>query len=215
MTGVLSGLLLWWYARHGMRPIGLVLLGVLLIVCFSQLAIALVNWGVTMLVHPALLPRLDFSKGLPAASRTVVAVPALLTYVDEIDDLLEALEVRFLANRDENLSFALLSDLHDTPQEPSADDDKLVRRAREGIEALNAKYASVQRASEGEVHPEPVEGADPGGDSAGNAVSAPFFLFHRNSRWNAQEGVWMDGSANAASWKSSTPLSAATFMRST
>lgn len=192
-TGVLSGLLLWWYARHGMRPIALVPFSVLVIVSISQLAIALVHWAVTALIHPCLLPRLDFSSGLPAASRCVVAVPALLTDTEEIADLLEALEVRFLANRDENLSFALLSDLRDAPQEHLAGDDDLVRRAREGIESLNAKYAAVERPNEGGARPVLVERADPGGNGsrASSAVSAPFFLFHRNRRWNAQEGVWM------------------------
>ena len=57
-----------------------------------------------------------------------------------MDDLLEALEVRFLANRDENLSFALLTDFRDAAEETTPADAALLERARDGIEALNARY---------------------------------------------------------------------------
>ena len=132
VTALLTGLLLWWYARHGMGTAGLIPLGMLLAFCVSQLAIALVHWRVTAMVRPRLLPRLDFSGGIPAAWRTVVAVPAMLTDAAEIDHLLEELEVRFLANRDENLSFALLSDFRDAPQEHMPEDDALLQQARGG-----------------------------------------------------------------------------------
>ena len=46
-----------------------------------------------------------------------------------VDDLLEALEVRFLANRDENLSFALLTDFRDAAEETTPADAALLQRA--------------------------------------------------------------------------------------
>ncbi|MBS1121114.1 MAG: cyclic beta 1-2 glucan synthetase [Deltaproteobacteria bacterium] len=132
----------------------------------SQLAIAVVHWAATLLVPPHVLPRLDFSQGIPATDRTIVAVPTMLGSAETIDELADALEVRFLANRDPNLGFALVSDLRDADEEVALGDDALVARARDAIDALNVKY------------PEPTRG---GG----------FFLFHRNRRWNPREGVWM------------------------
>ena len=152
-----------WSAEMGLHGAGLAAWAILLGLCASQTAVAFVHWAATMLVTPRALPRLDFSKGIPTAYLTVVAVPAMLTDASEIDDLLEAVEVRLLGNRDANLSFALLSDFRDGPQEIMEGDEALLLRAREGIEALNAKY---------EGH-------------------ADFFLFHRARRWNANEGVWM------------------------
>ena len=49
--------------------------------------------------------------------------------------MLEGLEVRYLANRDDNLHFALLTDFVDATSEVMPDDEELVRLAREGIEA--------------------------------------------------------------------------------
>ena len=44
---------------------------------------------------------MDFSAGIPPESRTMVVVPTMLTERRGIEDLLEALEVRYLANRDD------------------------------------------------------------------------------------------------------------------
>ena len=46
----------------------------------------------------------------------MVVVPTMLLNAAATDDLLEQLEIRYLANRDSNLHFALLTDLRDAPQ---------------------------------------------------------------------------------------------------
>ena len=142
-----------------------VLLLLLLFFCTSHLAVALVNWMVTALVTPQPLPRLDFELGIPASSRAIVVVPTLLSSAPGITVLIEALEVRYLANQDPNLHFALLTDLLDATQEILPGDAALVQQASSAIAALNEKYA------------------DPGRHR--------FFLFHRPRRWNAQENCWM------------------------
>ncbi len=148
----------------------LCVIGVLGLIAFSELGIALVNWAATVLVPPQPLPRLDFSKGIPASSRTLVVVPSMISSVGGIDALVEGLEVRFLANRDRHLHFALLTDFLDAPEQHLPEDAALVEHAARQIERLNARYAP--------------EHADQGG---GNL----FYLFHRPRRWNPREGVWM------------------------
>ncbi len=135
----------------------------------SQLAVAVVNWAATLLVRPLVLPRLDFAAGIPPEHKTVVAVPTLLTDPQEIDGLIEALEVRYLANRDHHLAFALLTDFKDAPSEKMAGDEALLAQAVAGIAALNARYGAPTGAFE----------------------AAPFYLFHRPRRLNRPEGVWM------------------------
>jgi cellobiose phosphorylase len=202
MTTAVTLLVVWQGARLGLRPWGLTAVGILLVIAASQLALALVHWIAVLLVHPRILPRMDYVRGIPPDQRTVVAVPTLLTDAREVDDLLEGLEVRFLANRDENLSFALLTDFRDATEETTPGDAALLERARAGIEALNARYGS----DDGDTADETVtrsEGDDPDSkDSDASTRRAPhvyggnqqrgcFFLFHRARRWNAQEAVWM------------------------
>jgi cyclic beta-1,2-glucan synthetase len=50
----------------------------------------------------------------------------MLTSASGVEDLIEALEVRFLANRDERLHFGLLTDFRDARQESLPEDDALV-----------------------------------------------------------------------------------------
>ena len=131
----------------------------------SALAVPLVNLLVTLLLPPRALPRMDFSKGIPFAHRTMVIVPTLLGGRQEIDDLVEALEIRYLGNRDPNLFFALLTDFHDAPEQSLPDDDALLSYARAAVQTLNETYR--------EDHP------------------CIFYLFHRPRVWNPVERVWM------------------------
>ena len=87
------------------------------LLCASQLAVALMNWLSTLLVKPRLLPRLDYSSGIAADCRTMVVVPTMLTSLEGVDRLIETLEIHHLANRDQHLHFALLTDFRDAPEE--------------------------------------------------------------------------------------------------
>jgi cyclic beta-1,2-glucan synthetase len=148
----------------------LIAAGLLLAVSASQFAVALVNWVVTLTVPPKTLPRLDFSRGVPESSRTLVVVPTILTDPAAIDEMIEDLEIRYLANRDDSICFALLTDFRDAPQETMPEDRALIDHAVQAIDALNAKYARPQATGR----------STPG-----------FYLFHRGRKWNASEGAWM------------------------
>ncbi len=165
ITAMFTGSLLAKTHASGIHDWRLALIGILSLLCTSQLAVALVNWLVTLLATPHPLPRMDFSGGIPPESRALVVIPTLLTSAHNIEDLIEALEVRFLANRGENLHFALLSDFRDAREETIPEDEPLLRLAQKGIDELNEKYRSAR------------------GDT--------FFLFHRPRRWNPRERMWM------------------------
>ncbi|MCU7856098.1 MAG: DUF3131 domain-containing protein, partial [Candidatus Thiodiazotropha sp. (ex Lucinoma borealis)] len=131
----------------------------------SALAVPLVNLMVTSMLPPRALPRLDFSKGIPDPHRTMVVVPTLLSKPQEVDDLLEVLEIRYLGNRDPNLFFALLTDFRDAPERTQPGDDALLGYARTALQTLNETYSEDR--------------------------PCIFYLFHRPREWNAHEQVWM------------------------
>ena len=154
------------------KGVSYAMLGVLaciVMLAVSQLAVALVNWLATLLVKPCSLPSMDFSEGIPLQSRTLVVVPTMLSSASGIESLIEALEVRFLANRDKCLHFSLLTDFIDAHEEFLPEDDALVQLAGARIDELNAKYGS---------------GPDRSADNL-------FFLFHRPRLWNPTEKIWM------------------------
>jgi cyclic beta-1,2-glucan synthetase len=165
ITAIFTGGLLGEAYSQGLRGSSMWLLGMLSFLCVSQLAVALTNWLTMRLVTPKPLPRMDFSKGIPSESTTLVVVPTMITGTENIEHLMNALEVRFLANRDENLFFGLLTDFRDAGLEKLPEDEPLLKLARQRIEELNEKY----RVSKGNK----------------------FFLFHRPRRFNPQDNIWL------------------------
>jgi len=166
---LLSGLLAWGFlgtiVGEGWPAWVAALMAIPLLLATSRLAVGLVNWLVTLTVKPSFLPRLDYTLGIPADARTLVAVPCMLGSASDVEALVEGLEVRFLANRDAHLHFALLSDFVDAQQQTCPGDQALLDLASDGIQALNGKYP--------------------------NPGCARFFLMHRPRVWNATERCWM------------------------
>ncbi len=103
-------------------------------------AVGLVHSVVPRLVPPHLLPKMEFQDGIPLECTTLVAIPALLTSAEEIEALLRQLEQHYLSTLDDNLLYALLTDLADAPQEQMPEDGALLALARDGLRRLNQKY---------------------------------------------------------------------------
>lgn len=135
-----------------------------LLIPATEPAVGVVNQFVSLLLPPRLLPRLDFSRGIPEDCATVVAIPTLIIDEPQVRQLVRDLEIRYVGNRDRNLHFALLTDSPDSPQ-PVDECDRLVDLCSELIEDLNGRY----------------RGQRGGG----------FFHFHRHRVYNPSEGAWM------------------------
>ncbi len=165
LTLLLSGMLI-RQAYHQQLSIGWLMLSAMItVIATSQLATAVVNWFATLLVEPDFMPKMDYSKGIPESSRTLVAVPTLCSSSEELDHLLETMEVRFLANRQDNLHFALLTDFRDALTAVLPEDQFLMVYAENRINELNKKYGSKKKEL--------------------------FFLLHRPRQWNAADKIWM------------------------
>jgi cyclic beta-1,2-glucan synthetase len=171
-------------AESGMQGWQLVLLAVLALVGSSQLALALVNFMATQLTRPHPLPRMDFKEGIPEDAHTMVVVPSLIYSFDNVVALCEALEVRYLANRDPGLRFCLLTDFADAPAQVMPDDDELLAQARAAIVLLNAKYRAEER-------PGPVGLPMLDGVPDREAPIEPFLLLHRPRLWSEGERAWI------------------------
>ncbi|KAA5535097.1 cyclic beta 1-2 glucan synthetase [Taibaiella lutea] len=152
--------------QNGIPDIRLTIILILLFLSgAAQLAVSLVNWLSTIVVMPQLLPRMDYSKNIPAEYRTLIIIPTMLNSMDYITQLVEDLEIRYLANPEQHLHYGLLTDYNDALQENMPEDEELLLFAQNQIEALNQKYNPEEQDT--------------------------FFLFHRPRKWNAKEGKWM------------------------
>jgi cyclic beta-1,2-glucan synthetase len=150
--------------HHAFWPI----MGTLLLALLpaSQGAVDLVNNTVTALMKAHSLPKLAFSKGVPAEATSFVVVPTLLFNEKQVHELFDQLEARYLSNQDPNIHFGLLTDLPDTKTRPlDEDSNPLAALAVQCVNDLNTKYA--------------------------NEKGGSFFLLHRHRIFNARQGVWM------------------------
>jgi len=137
-------------------------LGVLSLFPLSELAVQIINALVISLLPPEALPAMDFRDRIGDENETLVVVPMMLSNLDVVHRELEKLEVRFLANHEANLSFALLSDFNDAPERTMPSDETVLNAARDGIAALNARYPNGR-----------------------------FLLFHREREWSESEQKWI------------------------
>lgn len=147
-------------------PLMQLLIVLLALIPASEIGIGIINQLITLLMPPGVLPKLEMrDDGIPEEYMAAVVVPTLLGSLHAVEEALEHIEVQYLANRDPNLQFAILSDFTDSPTEHREDDEAILAAASSGIRTLNSKYAS-------------------GGVDV-------FFLFHRPRLWNPKQNVWM------------------------
>ncbi len=155
-------LLLLWQITQSLPLI--ILLSLLAFVPISEMSLELVNAIVTRLVRVRLLSKLEFRDGASPEFPTFVVIPSMLSSADTVNSLLQRLENHYLANTDRMFLFGLLTDFADAPEQITTNDGALLQQAREGIHRLNERYRESGR---------------------------PFYLFHRERRWNEAEQKWM------------------------
>src|ERR1051326_1496352 len=105
---------------------------------------------------------MDTADGIPENAATFVVVPTIFLNELQVHQLVERLEVHYLANHDDQVYFALLSDFPDAESEETPTDSHLLAIAQSGIDALNQRHG-IER----------------------------FHLFHRGRQWNPGENKWM------------------------
>ena len=165
LTALVVLLLVLTAAHFGASLSLIIVFGLLSLIPASDLALSIMNWDFTKVIPPRLLPQIDTSLAIPDDARTFVVIPVLLTSKSIVEELMEKLEVYSLANQDDNLYFALLSDFSDAPTENLSDDAEIIGLARDRIKKLNQKYERTK--------------------------DEKFYLFHRQRQWNESEQKWM------------------------
>ncbi|MDZ7660138.1 GH36-type glycosyl hydrolase domain-containing protein [Fodinibius sp.] len=130
-----------------------------------DLSIVSTNRLLSFLIPPRILPKLKFDGAIPDEYRTVVIVPTMLSSPSDVEAQFELLEIRALANSNESLQFAIVSDFLDAETETRESDDAIMEAARQQINRLNVQYHSKY------------------GDK--------FLFFHRKRLWNNAEQKWM------------------------
>ncbi|MDB4240865.1 cellobiose phosphorylase [Yoonia sp.] len=123
------------------------------------------HWIITRLSQPAVLPELDFSKGIAKDCATAIVIPVIIAAPAEVDDIAQKIEILRIGNPDPAFRFVVLSDLADAQTQILPEDLVIEAALVKQIEALNQRYMSDDR--------------------------LPFVLLHRRRKHNPAEGCWM------------------------
>lgn len=142
------------------------LITLLAIIIFPVLGVCIeiMNMISQVVVPPAEVASMDFSKEIPDRYRTFVVMPVILGNTSQIEDYVRKLERYYLGNIQNNLYFAIIGDFKDAATRETPEDEIIISSARDAIKKLNNKYPSEK---------------------------FKFNLFMRYRKYNKSEDCWM------------------------
>ena len=168
LTGLMiaAGLLMATMTPDGTVPgTGLMIaLGLLLTLVGSSISIHLLQQISASLVRTNPQLAMDFHSAIPDQFRTLVVMPVIMNSEKQVIAYIDRLEKHYLANRQENLYFALLGDFSDADTETTPTDEGLTAACEAAIHQLNTRYPDIY---------------------------TRFYLLNRPRLWNASENTWM------------------------
>ena len=122
-------------------PLGWAILAfILCYIPISEIAIQIVQYILSKIIKPKLIPKLDFSQGIPEENTTMVVIPTILKSKEKVAELMKKLEVFYLANKSENLYFTLLGDCSQSSLEEEPFDKEVIEEGKKQVAELNKKY---------------------------------------------------------------------------
>ena len=102
--------------------------------------IQIIQYLSNKIIKPKLIPKLDFQKGIPKEFATFVVIPTIIKDKEKIDQMMKKLEVYYLANKSENIYFALLGDASASAKQTEDFDEEISKYGVEVSKRLNEKY---------------------------------------------------------------------------
>lgn len=146
MQILIAGLIAWgegwiWHQKVDANFISSILLAILTF-CISVQSVKLIGqYLFGKLIKPRRIPKLDFQNGVPKEYATFIVIPTILNQEKKVEEFFKKLEVFYLANKSENLYFALLGDCTSGTKQVEPIDTKIIQAGIREVEKLNQKYS--------------------------------------------------------------------------
>ena len=140
-VSVIFSILLGLYLYSNSKSIYLSLItAIFAYIPITEIITKIINTILSKLVKSRVIPKMDFSEGVPANSATFIVIPTIINNPEKIKHLMNKLEVYYLANKSENIYFALLGDCTLSKQKDEVIDKKIINEGIIKTEELNKKY---------------------------------------------------------------------------
>lgn len=112
----------------------------LMYIPINEILVRILNYILGKFVKPTLIPKMDFEKEIPKEAATFVVIPTILSSSKKVKEMIKKLEVYYLANRQDNIYFALLGDCTEAKEEFLEIDKEIANTGTEEVKRLNEKY---------------------------------------------------------------------------
>ena len=112
----------------------------MLIIPIKSIFVKIIQYISGKVVTPKLIPKLDFSSGIPNEYATMVVIPTIVKSKEKVKEIMKKLEVFFIANKSENIYFTLLGDVKASSKKDEEYDQELVEAGEKIVSSLNKKY---------------------------------------------------------------------------
>ena len=139
ISTALFGVLL--YYNNWLSAVGWIGLIIAFIIAFDG-GNCFTNYMFSRIFKPRIIPRLDFSGGVPESSATMIIVPTLLSNEKRVREMLSNLEKYYIAIQDKNVLFTLLGDIKESETEETEEDEIIGEIGVNTVNELNKKYGS-------------------------------------------------------------------------
>ena len=109
---------------------------ILLIIPISEF----VNQTIQYILGKIIIPKMDFYDGIEAENATFVVIPTIIKTREKVQELFRKMETFYLANKSDNLYFAVLGDCSEGNKQEEEFDKEVIDEGIKQVEKLNEKY---------------------------------------------------------------------------
>ena len=109
----------------------------------SEIFIRILNYIMSKLKAPIIIPKMDYEREIPKEDSTFVVIPTILKSKEKVKEMMNKLEVYYLANKQNNIYFALLGDCSEEKSETKDFDEEVISMGEELCSKLNDKYKTI------------------------------------------------------------------------
>ena len=129
-----------FYKYQFQNPILSLIVGIISYIPISEIFLKIENYIMGKLKSPTFIPKMDFQNCVPEEDSTFVVIPTILKSKEKVQEMFDKLEVYYLANKLDNIYFALLGDCSEENKETKEFDEDVIYKGKEICEELNKKY---------------------------------------------------------------------------
>ena len=113
---------------------------ILLVIPISEFVNQTIQYILGKIIKPKIIPKMDFYDGIEAKNATFVVIPTIIKTKEKVQELFRKMETFYLANKSDNLYFAVLGDCSEGNKQEEEFDKEVIDEGIKQVEKLNEKY---------------------------------------------------------------------------